>query len=225
MTLALKVLVVDDHATVREGLIRILTSADETWQVHSAPSAEAALELVALQSFDVGIVDMSMPGMNGIELVRSLRAQGLRMPLLMLSMHAEEAYALRAFKAGANGYIAKDRAAEELVAAVRRVAGGGAHVPAALAERVVLTRGGEVAVPRHAQLSDRELSILRLLAGGLGVAEIAEQIGLTPKTVMNSRSRIQEKLALTSPEALTAYALENRLVPSDATPCTSRSTT
>lgn len=225
MTPPFKVLVVDDHATVREGLIRILTGADETWQVESAPNAEAALDILALQAFDVGIVDMSMPGMNGIELVRSLRAQGLRMPLLMLSMHAEEAYALRAFKAGANGYIAKDRAAEELVAAVRRVAGGGAHVPAALTERVVLTRGGEVAVPRHAQLSDRELSILRLLAGGLGVAEIAEQIGLTPKTVMNSRSRIQEKLALTSPEALTAYALEHRLVPSDATPCTSRSTT
>ena len=225
MTSPLQVLVVDDHATVREGLIRILTGADEKWQVHSAPGGQAALELLAAQAFDVCIVDMSMPGMNGIELVRSLRAQGLRMPLLMLSMHAEEAYALRAFKAGANGYIAKDRAAEELVAAVRRVAGGGAHVPAALTERVVLSRGGEVAVPRHAQLSDRELDILRRLAGGLGVAEIAEQLGLAPKTVMNSRIRIQEKLALTSPEALTAYALEHRLVPSDDTPCTSRSTT
>ena len=115
MTSPLKVLVVDDHATVREGLIRILTGADETWQVHSAPGAQGALDMLAAQTFDVGIVDMSMPGMNGIELVRSLRAQGLHMPLLMLSMHAEEAYALRAFKAGANGYIAKDRAAEELV--------------------------------------------------------------------------------------------------------------
>ena len=225
MTSPLKVLVVDDHATVREGLIRILTGADEKWQVHSAPGAQAALDLLAVQTFDIGIVDMSMPDMNGIELVRALRAQGLRMPLLMLSMHAEEAYALRAFKAGANGYIAKDRAAEELVAAVRRVAGGGAHVPAALTERVVLTLSGDVAVPRHAQLSDRELHILRRLAAGLGVADIAEQIGLAPKTVMNSLARIHEKLALTSPEALTAYAIEHGLVPSDATPCTSRSTT
>ena len=218
MTPPFKVLVVDDHATVREGLIRILTSSDDKWQVDSAPSAEAALDILALQAFDVGIVDMSMPGMNGIELVRALRAQGLRMPLLMLSMHAEEAYALRAFKAGANGYIAKDRAAEELVAAVRRVAGGGAHVPAALTERVVLTMNGEVAVPRHAQLSDRELDILRRLAGGLGVTDIAEQLGLAPKTVMNSRARIQDKLALTSPQALTAYAIEHGLVPSGGHP-------
>ncbi|MEI8264286.1 MAG: response regulator transcription factor [Betaproteobacteria bacterium] len=225
MTSPLTVLVVDDHATVREGLIRILTGADETWQVHSAPNAEAALDILAAQTFDVGIVDMSMPGMNGIELVHSLRARGLRMPLLMLSMHAEEAYALRAFKAGANGYIAKDRAAEELVAAVRRVAGGGAHVPAALTERVVLTPSGAVGVPRHVQLSDRELDILRRLAGGLGVADIAEQLGLAPKTVMHSRTRIQEKLALTSPEALTAYAAEHGLVSSGAAPCTSRSTT
>jgi DNA-binding NarL/FixJ family response regulator len=132
---------------------------------------------------------------------------------LMLSMHAEEAYALRAFKAGANGYIAKDRASEELVAAVRRVANGGAHVPAALTERVVLTMNGEVAVPRHAQLSDRELDILRRLAGGLGVAEIAEQLRLAPKTVMNSRTRIQDKLALTSSQALTAYAIDHGLIP------------
>ena len=105
------------------------------------------------------------------------------------------------------------------------MAGGGAHVPVALSERVVLTPSGAVGVPRHVQLSDRELDILRRLAGGLGVADIAEQLGLAPKTVMHSRTRIQEKLALTSPEDLTAYALEHGLVPSDATPCTSRSTT
>ena len=225
MSTGLQVLVVDDHATVREGLIRILSGAGLDWQVTEAANAEIALALADQTPFDVGVVDMSMPGMNGIELVRSLRAQGLHMPLLMLSMHAEEAYALRAFKAGANGYIAKDRAAEELVTAVRRVAGGGAHVPVALSERVVLTPSGAVGVPRHVQLSDRELDILRRLAGGLGVADIAEQLGLAPKTVMHSRTRIQEKLALTSPEDLTAYALEHGLVPSDATPCTSRSTT
>jgi two-component system invasion response regulator UvrY len=212
MTVPFQVLVVDDHATVREGLIRILTSADAQWQIHSAPNAEAALALVAQQVFDVAIVDMSMPGMNGIELVRTLRANGHGMPLLMLSMHAEEAYALRAFKAGANGYIAKDRAAEELVAAVRRVAAGGTHVPPALTERVVLTTSGKVAVPPHARLSERELDILRRLAGGLEVTEIADQLGMGRATVANSLTRIQQKLALADVQALTAYATEHGLI-------------
>ena len=212
MTMPFQVLVVDDHATVREGLIRILTSADAQWQIQSAPNAEVALALVAQQTFDIGIVDMSMPGMNGIELVRTLRAKGQRMPLLMLSMHAEEAYALRAFKAGANGYIAKDRAAEELVAAVRRVAAGGTHIPPALAERVVLTTTGKVGVPPHARLSERELDILRRLAGGLDVTEIGDQLGMAPEAVTNSRARIQEKLALSSAQALTAYATEHGLI-------------
>ena len=212
MTVPFQVLVVDDHATVREGLIRILTSADAQWQIHSAPNAEVALALVAQQTFDIGIVDMSMPGMNGIELVRTLRANGQRMPLLMLSMHAEEAYALRAFKAGANGYIAKDRATEELVAAVRRVAAGGTHIPPALTERVVLTTRGKVDVPPHARLSERELDILRRLAGGLDVTEIADQLGMAPEAVTNSRARIQEKLALSSAQALTAYATEHGLI-------------
>ena len=212
MTVPFQVLVVDDHATVREGLIRILTSADAQWQIHSAPNAEVALALVAQRTFDIGIVDMSMPGMNGIELVRTLRAKGQRMPLLMLSMHAEEAYALRAFKAGANGYIAKDRAAEELVAAVRRVAAGGTHIPPSLAERVVLTTTGKVGVPPHARLSERELDILRRLAGGLDVTEIGDQLGMAPEAVTNSRARIQEKLALSSAQALTAYATEHGLI-------------
>jgi len=214
MTAPFQVLVVDDHATVREGLTRILTSADAQWQIHSAPNAEVALELVAQQTFDVGIVDMSMPGMNGIELVRTLRAKGQRMPLLMLSMHAEEAYALRAFKAGANGYIAKDRAAEQLVAAVRRVAAGGTHVPAALTERVVLTTSGTVAVPPHARLTERELDILRRLASGLDVSVIAEQLGMGREAVTNSLARIHEKLALPNVQALTAYANEHGLIPS-----------
>ncbi len=213
MSAPLQVLVVDDHATVREGLIRILTSADATWQVHSAPNAPAALELVAQQAFDVGIVDMSMPGMNGLELVRALRAQGHGLPLLMLSMHAEEAYALRAFKAGANGYIAKDRAAEELVAAVRRVAVGGAHVPPALSDRVLPAAGGQVTVALHAQLSQRELEILRRLAGGEDAHRIAEQLGLAATMVQRSQARIEDKLALNGVQALTAYAVAHGLTP------------
>lgn len=213
MSPALHVLVVDDHATVREGLTRILTSHEAAWLVTGAENAQAALALMEQQAFDVGIVDMSMPGMNGIELVRTLRGQGRRLPLLMLSMHAEEAYAMRAFQAGVNGYIAKDRASDELVEAVLRVAGGGTYVPPALIERLVVTLNGRVAVAPHARLSDRELDILRRLASGLEVAQVAEQLGLAPKTVMNSRARIQDKLGLPHPQALNEYALTHGLVP------------
>ena len=213
MTDVLHVLVVDDHATVREGLIRILAAADARWQAHGAPDAQAALELVARQRFDIGIVDMSMPGMNGIELVRTLRAGGHRMPLLMLSMHAEEAYALRAFQAGANGYIAKDRASQELPSAVRRVAAGGSHVPPALVDRVMPQDNGAVTVPPHARLSGRELDILRQLARGLDEAEVARRLGLTPRTVTDSRARLQDKLGLSSAQALADYALAHQLIP------------
>ena len=195
-------------------MTRILTSHESAWQVTGAENAQAALSHVAQQTFDVGIVDMSMPGMNGIELVRTLRAQGHDLPLLMLSMHAEEAYALRAFQAGVNGYIAKDRASEDLVTAVLRVANGGMYMSPTLVERVVFNLNGQVEVAPHAQLSDRELDILRRLASGLEVAQVAEHLGLAPKTVMNSRARIQDKLGLPNPQALIDYAIKHGLLPS-----------
>lgn len=213
MSSPLHVLVVDDHATVREGLTRILTSHEAAWQVTGAENAQAALSLVMQQVFDVGIVDMSMPGMNGMELVRALRTQGHSLPLLMLSMHAEEAYALRAFKAGANGYITKDRASDDLVAAVLRVAQGGRYMSPTLVERVVFDLNGQVEVAPHTRLSDRELDILRRLASGLEVAQVAEQLGLAPKTVMNCRARLQDKLGLPDPQALNEYAITHGLVP------------
>lgn len=213
MTAALQILVVDDHPALRQGLIGILRAAEDGWEVSSASNAEEALALAAAHPFDAGIVDMSMPGMNGLELVRALRSRGHRMPLLMLSMHAEDVYAMRSFKAGANGYITKDRASEELVAAVRKVLAGGTHVSPSLMERVVVTLSGDVQVAPHAQLSDRELDILQRLGAGHSVAEVADQLGLAAKTVMNSRTRIQDKLGLTEAQALSDYAVRHGLIP------------
>lgn len=213
MTTALQILVVDDHPALRQGLIGILKAAEDGWEVSSASNGEEALALAAAHPFDAGIVDMSMPGMNGLELVRALRSRGHRMPLLMLSMHAEDVYAMRSFKAGANGYITKDRASEELVAAVRKVLAGGTHVSPSLMERVVVTLSGDVQVAPHAQLSDRELDILQRLGAGHSVAEVADQLGLAAKTVMNSRTRIQDKLGLTEAQALSDYAVRHGLIP------------
>ncbi len=207
----LRVLVVDDHAVVREGLARILTGTGEGWAVGEASSGFQALDWLRHHPADVVVVDLSMPGMTGLELVRRIRAEFGRLPVLVLSMHAEEQYALRAFKAGANGYMTKDGASAELIKALRKIAGGGAYVSGDLAERVVLQLNGGVDVARHAQLSDRELEVLRRLVAGQRPTEIAQALHLSVKTISTHKSRIQEKLNLPTLADLVRYGLEHDL--------------
>lgn len=207
----LQVLVVDDHTTVRQGLIRILTGAQPGWQVHAAPSAQAALELVEQHPFDVGVVDMSMPGMNGIELVGALRVRGHRWPLMMLSMHADEAYALRAFQAGAIGYITKDQAGDRLVEAVRTVAAGDLYATPGLARRLRMNAQGAVERLPHASLSARELRVLGHWAAGTTLADTARALELTETAVLSARQRLLEKLALGTLEQVIGYAKEHGL--------------
>ncbi|MGD9831389.1 MAG: response regulator [Piscinibacter sp.] len=207
----LRVLVVDDHAVVREGLARILTGTGEGWTVGEASSGFQALEWLRRNPADVVVVDLSMPGMTGLELVKRIRAEFGRLPVLVLSMHAEEQYALRAFKAGANGYMTKDGASAELIKALRKIAGGGAYVSGELAERVVLQLNGGVDVARHAQLSDRELEVLRRLVAGQRPTEIAQALHLSVKTISTHKSRIQDKLNLPTLADLVRYGLEHDL--------------
>lgn len=214
---ALRILIVDDHAIVREGLKRVLEGTSERWSVVEAGSGFQALEQLRQQPFDLAIFDLTMPGMSGLDLLRRVRAEHRSLPVLMLSMHAEEQYATRAFKAGANGYVTKDSAAQELAEAVRKVAGGGAYVSSALAEHLVLQMNGAVPAPRHMQLSDRELEVLRRLVAGQRPTDIAASLHLSVKTVSTHKSRIQEKLQLPSLAALVRYGIENGLG-SDAGP-------
>ena len=206
-----RLLLVDDHTIVREGLKRILEAHCAEWQVAEASSAFQALEVMRSQAFDVVIGDLSMPGMSGLDLIRRIHSDFPAMAVLVLSMHAEEQYALRSFKAGANGYVTKDSAAEELVAAVRKVAAGGAYVTTSLAERVVQQLNGNVKVPLHAQLSDRELEVLRRLVAGHRLTDIAEELHLSVKTVSTHKTRIQDKLGLPGLAALVRYGVENEL--------------
>jgi len=208
---ALRVLIVDDHAVVREGLARILCGAGEGWSVGEASSGFQALEWLRRDRADVVVADISMPGMSGLELVRRIRAEFGRLPVLVLSMHAEEQYALRAFQAGANGYMTKDGASAELLRALRKIAGGGAYVSGDLAERVVLQLNGTVGVARHAQLSERELEVLRRLVAGQRPTEIAQALHLSVKTISTHKSRIQEKLQLPTLADLVRYGLEHDL--------------
>lgn len=207
----LSILIVDDHAVVREGLMRILGGTGEGWVVSEASSGFQAIENLRREHVDLVIVDLSMPGMSGLELIRRIRDEFGRMAVLVLSMHAEEQYAMRAFKAGANGYVTKDGASAELVGAVRKVAGGGAYVSGDLATRVVLQLNGSVGTARHAQLSDRELDVLRRLVAGERPTAIAQALHLSVKTVSTHKSRIQEKLQLPTLADLVRYGLEHGL--------------
>jgi DNA-binding NarL/FixJ family response regulator len=207
----LNLLLVDDHAIVREGLKRILEAASDRWHITESASGFQALECLRRQPFDLAVVDLSMPGMNGLELIRRIKTGFPSVAVLVLSMHAEEQYALRAFKTGANGYVTKDRAAAELVAAVRKVAQGGTYVTASLAERVVQQLSGAVDTPRHAQLSDRELEVFQRIVAGQRLTDIAEALHLSVKTVSTHKTRIQEKLQVPNTAALIRYGLENQI--------------
>jgi DNA-binding NarL/FixJ family response regulator len=206
-----RLLLVDDHTIVREGLKRILDGSGEGWVIAEAGSGFQALEILRQNAFALAIVDLSMPGLNGLDLIHRIKADFPKVAVLVLSMHAEEQYAIRSFKAGANGYVTKDSAAAELVTAVRKVAGGGAYVTSSLAERVVQQLNGRGQVPAHADLSNRELEVLQRIVAGQRLTEIAEDLHLSVKTVSTHKTRIQEKLQLPNLAALVRYGLEHDL--------------
>jgi DNA-binding NarL/FixJ family response regulator len=210
-TAALRILIVDDHAIVREGLVRILEGTGRGWQVAEATSGFQALEWLRRNEAGLAIVDLSMPGMSGLDLIARLRKEFAQLRVLVLSMHAEEQYALRAFQAGAHGYVTKDRAPAELVDAVAKVAGGGAYVTASLAEQVVQALNGAQAVPKHAHLSNRELEVLRRIVAGQRLSDIADDLHLSIKTISTHKRRIQDKLQLPSMAALIRYGMEHGL--------------
>jgi DNA-binding NarL/FixJ family response regulator len=214
----LRLLVVDDHTVVREGLTRILEGAGRGWAVTAACNGYEALDWIRRHPVDVAIVDLSMPGMSGIDLIRRIRAESANTRALVLSMHAEEQYALRAFKAGASGYVTKDRASAELVDAIRKVAGGGAYVTPSLAERVVQQlNGGQDAAP-HERLTDREMEVLRRVVAGERLSDIATELHLSVKTISTHKRRIQDKLGLPSTAALVRYGMEHGLVDDEVAP-------
>lgn len=220
---ALRILIADDHGVVREGLKRLLESTSPSWKVSEAGSGFQALELLRREPFDLAIFDLSMPGMSGLDLLRRVRADQPRLPVLMLSMHAEDQYALRAYKAGANAYVTKDAATSELIDAVRKVAAGGIYVSRSLGERMVLQLNHvDAERPALQQLSDRELDVLRRLVAGQRPTEIAQALHLSIKTVSSHKSRIQDKLGLPSTAALVRYGLEQGLAPEVAAPSTAK---
>lgn len=214
----LEILVADDHAVVREGLKRLLEAASTDWTVTEVPDSFGALEQLRRRAFDIAIFDLSMPGMGGLELITRVRTLHPSMPVLILTMRAEEHYARRAFEAGARAYITKDTAAQDLIAAVRKVAAGGVYVSASLAEHLVMHLGARPGSTSIEKLSDRELDVMRRLVAGQTPTEIAAALHLSIKTVSSHKSRIHAKLELPSLAALVRFGLENGLGDDDARP-------
>lgn len=208
----MNILIADDHAIVRKGLVQLLREefhfASITEAANSAEVAEKAKGVI----WDVILLDISMPGRNGLDVLKQLRADGVKAPVLMLSMHPEDQYALRVLKAGASGFLNKDSATEELVAAVHRVLSGKKYISASLAEKLAESMGDTSGRPAHELLSDRELQVLQLIAAGKQVSEIADTISLSVNTISTYRTRILEKLSLANNAEITRYAIDNKLV-------------
>ena len=208
----IRVLLADDHAIVRAGLKELLTATGDLQVVGEATNGQEVLAAVRKGGFDVLVLDMSMPGRSGIELIKLVKAERPALRVLVLSMHSEEQYAVRAVRAGASGYLTKETAAEELVSAIRRVAGGGAYVTPETAERLVHDAGAGAEREPHKKLSDREYEVFRMIVSGRSVTDIAGALNLSVKTISTHKSRILEKMALPTQADLVRYAVEHGLL-------------
>jgi two-component system invasion response regulator UvrY len=208
----LRVLIADDHAVVRQGLRQILGEIPELGTVGEAGNGQDTLDMVRAEPWDVLVLDMSMPGRGGLDILRDVRRERPQTRVLVLSMHPEDQFAVRMLKAGASGYMTKESAPEELVAAVRKIITGGKYVSASLAEKLAFDVDRDNDRPLHESLSDREFQVLRLLASGRTVQQIADELMLSAKTISTYRARVLEKLKMKTNAELIYYAIQNRLV-------------
>jgi len=208
----IRVVVADDHTIVREGLKQLLGASGEITVVAEARDGHEVIDRVRTLDFDLLLLDMSMPGKSGIELIRQVRAEKPKLRILVLSMHEEHQYAVRAIRAGAAGYLTKEGASAQLVSAIRRVAGGGAYISADVAEQLALGAMPGAKGPPHSTLSDREFQIFRMIAEGRSVSDIAERLNLSVKTVSTHKANILQKMNMSTQAELIRYALTHRLV-------------
>jgi two-component system, NarL family, invasion response regulator UvrY len=205
-------LIVDDHEVVRRGLGDMLGEAFPLASLESAPSVASALETLSAKNFDLVLLDINLPGRIGFDLLEEARRRWPRLPVLVLSAYPEDEFAIRSIRLGAAGYLTKESAADELVAAVRKVLAGGKYVRPALAERLASFVGGELSITPHELLSGRELQVLRLVANARTLKEIAAELGLSEKTIATYRARVSEKLGVSSNVELARYAVRHKLV-------------
>jgi len=208
----IRILIADDHTILREGLKQILSECRDMVVAGEADNGLEALKKVREEEWDVVVLDMSMPGKSGIELVKQMKSERPKLPILILSMHKEDQYAVRTLKAGASGYLCKDSASAQLVSAIRKVANGGIFISPDVAEKLAHGLRPMSDAPPHTLLSDREYQIFMMLVQGKGLTEIAADLNLSVKTVSTHKTRIQEKMNAENLSVLIKYAIKHDLL-------------
>ena len=208
----LRILIADDHTVVRKGLRQILLDEFQGVEIEEVADGSELVKKVMAGKWNVVVTDLSMPGRSGLEALQQIKLTHPDLPVLVLSIHPEEQYALRVLKAGAAGYLSKDTAPDELVKAVQKVLLGKKYISQAIAEKLANTFSSDVSIFPHEDLSDREFDVMKFLANGKSVSEIAEMLSLSVTTVSTYRARIMTKMNLKSNSDLTKYAIENSLL-------------
>ena len=215
----IRLVIADDHTIVREGLKQLLSAADDLQVIAEACDGQEVLQRVRELDFDVLLLDLSMPGRNGMELIKQVHVEKPKLRVLVLTMHEEQQYAVRAIKSGASGYLTKESASAQLLTAIRKVAGGGAFISAEVAEQLARGAMPQADGPVHTTLSDREYQVFQLIVAGIPVGEIAVQLNLSGKTVSTHKARLMQKMNMSSQADLIRYAISHRLVDDpDASP-------
>jgi DNA-binding NarL/FixJ family response regulator len=208
----MKILIADDHAVVRQGLKQILADEFRRATFGEAANAQEAIDRVWQEEWDAVVLDVTMPGRSGLEALREIRKSRPRLPVLVLSMHPEDQFAMRVLKSGASGYMTKESAPAELVGALKKVMNGGRYVSAALAEKMAAQLNTDFQRAPHERLSNREFLVMRLMASGKTVSQVAEVLALSVKTISTYRTRILEKMVMTNNAEITHYAIQNKLI-------------
>lgn len=208
----IKVLIADDHAVVRQGLKQILAETMDLVVGGEATNTQEVLDKIRDSEFDVIVLDITMPGRGGLDILREIKHERPKLPILILSMHSEDQFAVRALKAGASGYMSKESAPELLVKAIRKVHAGGKYISPALAEKLAFDLESDSERPPHEKLSDREFQVMCMIASGKTVKEIADKLSLSVKTISTYRARILEKMKMKTNAEVTHYAIRNELV-------------
>ena len=208
----IRILIADDHAVVREGIKTILAGQEDMIVEDEAGSGQEVLSRMMKKDYDVVLLDISMPGRSGLEILEEIKIMRPKLPVLILSMHPEEQYAVRTLRAGAAGYLTKASAPQELIHAIRKVSRGGKYVTLSIAEKLAFELDADAEKPCHEKLSNREYQVMLMLASGHSVSEAAKELCLSAKTIATYRTRILEKMGMKKNAELTLYAVRNNLI-------------
>ena len=208
----IKILIADDHPIVRAGFKQVIADTPDMLVADEAGNGQEVLNLIGKKDYDLVLLDISMPGRSGLEILKDLKSEKPKLPVLILSIYPEEQYAVRALRAGASGYMTKAGGANELIAAIRKISAGGKYISASLAEKLAFYLDGDATRPPHETLSDREYQVMLMIASGKTVTEIADELCLSVKTISTYRTHILEKMKMKNNAEITLYAVQNKLV-------------